>query len=160
KAYANALKLKSGSAEWERLMTLAKPPAKVRRVYGHKNWVTAKHLEDWAGTQDARNTLPQLVRRLIRATPGGAVRLEAPAGEQTQRPGWDGLVEADGDSEFVPVGVSAWEMGVDKDPKKKAESDFAKRQKKSPGVTKRKSSFVFVTPRKWQKKAEWVTAKT
>jgi len=156
--YAKGLKLKPQSAEWERFMTLAKPPAKPRRGQGHRNWVRAKNLEDWAGTQDARNTLPQLVRRLIRATGAGA-RLEAPSGEQTQRPGWDGLVEASGDAEFVPQGVSAWEMGTDKDPKKKAEADFAKRQKRSPGVMKRKSTFVFVTPRKWQKKAEWVEEK-
>jgi transcriptional regulator with XRE-family HTH domain len=160
-AYAKGLKLKPEFPEWERFMTLAKPPAKPRRGYGHKNWVTAKHLEDWAGTQDARNTLPQLVRRLIRATAEGAILrpVEAPAGEQTQRPGWDGLVEASAHAEFVPQGVSAWEMGVEKDPKKKAEADFAKRQKKSPGVIKRKSTFVFVTPRKWLKKAEWVEQK-
>src|SRR5271163_4703940 len=51
-------------------------------------------------------------------------------------------------------------MGVDKDVKKKAEADWVKRQKKSPGVTNRKSTFVFVTPRKYLKKAEWVEEKT
>jgi transcriptional regulator with XRE-family HTH domain len=159
-AYAKGLRLKPESAEWERFMTLAKPPAKPRRGQGHRNWVRAKNLEDWAGTLDARDTLPQLVRRLIRATGEGLTRpLEAPAGEQTQRPGWDVLVEASGNAEFVPQGVSAWEMGVDRDPKGKAEADFAKRQKKSPGVTKRKSTFIFVTPRKWQKKSEWVEKK-
>jgi transcriptional regulator with XRE-family HTH domain len=153
-AYAKGLKLKPGSPERERFMTLAKPPAKPRRGQGHRNWVTAKLLEDWAGTQDARNTLPQLVRRLIRATGEGSIRLEAPAGEQTQRPGWDVLVEASGDAEFVPQGVSGWEIGVDKDAKKKADTDFAKR-KPNP-----KGTFVFVTPRKYLKKAEWAEAKT
>jgi transcriptional regulator with XRE-family HTH domain len=159
-AYAKGLRLKPKSPEWERFMTLAKPPAEPRRGQGHKNWVTARHLEDWAGTLEARSVLPQLVRRLIRATGTALVRVEAPAGEQTQRPGWDGLVEASGDAEFVPKGVSAWEMGVEKDPKTKAEEDFAKRQKKSAGLVKRRSTFVFVTPRKWQKKAAWVEEKT
>src|SRR5258708_39489367 len=122
-------------------MALAKPPAKPRRGHSHRNWVRARHLEDWAGTLNARHTLPQLVRRLIRATGEGSIRLEAPAGEQTQRPGWDGLVEASAHAEFVPQGVSAWEMGVDKDSRKKAEADFAKRQKESRGVIKRKSTF-------------------
>src|SRR5580698_7941915 len=119
-AYAKGLKLKPGSAEWERFMTLANPPAKPRRGLGHKNWVTARDLEHWAGTHDARVTLPQLIRRLIRATGDGIMRLDAPSGEQTQRPGWDGLCEASGDNEFVPEGVSAWEMGTEKDPKAKA----------------------------------------
>src|SRR5262249_15540230 len=109
-AYAKALKMKPGSPEWERFMALAKPSVKPRRGYSHQNWVTAKKLEDWAGTQDARNLLPQVVRRLIRATAEAAVPVEAPAGEQTQRPGWDGFVNATGGSEFVPQGVSVWEM--------------------------------------------------
>ncbi len=159
-SYANGLRLKPKSAEWERFMILAKPGAEPRRGQGHKNWVTARHLEDWAGTLEARSLLPQFVRRLIRATGTGLVRVEAPAAEQTQRPDWDVLVEASGEAEFVPKGVSAWETSVEKDPKAKAEEDFAKRQKKSSGVVKRKSTFVFVTPRKWQKKKEWEEEKT
>src|SRR5262249_21533594 len=138
----------------------ARRPAERRRGRGNKNGVTARPPEAWAGTVEARSLLPQFVRRLIRATGTGLVRVEAPAGEQTQRPDWDGFVEASGEAEFVPKGVSAWEMGVEKDPKAKAEEDFAKRQKKSPGLVKRKSTFVFVTPRKWQKKAAWVEEKT
>src|SRR5204863_9364808 len=34
------------------------------------------------------------------------------------------------------------------------------RSKQTPAVTKRKTTFVFVTPRKWLKKAEWVAEKT
>jgi transcriptional regulator with XRE-family HTH domain len=161
-AYAKGLKLKPNSPEWERFMTLAKPPAKLRHGHGHKNWVRAKHLEDWAGTQDARNTLPQLVRRLIRATAEGAILrpVDAPAGEQTQRPGWDVLMEASGDAEFVPQGVSGWEVSVEKRPKAKADRDFASRLKNAQGVTKRKTIFVFVTPQKYQEKVEWEKEKT
>jgi transcriptional regulator with XRE-family HTH domain len=102
-SYAKGLRLKPKSLEWDRFMTLAKPPAQPRRGQGHKNWVTARHLEVWAGTLEARSLLPQLVRRLIRATGMGLVRVEAPAGEQTQRPGWDVFVEASGDAEPVPM---------------------------------------------------------
>jgi transcriptional regulator with XRE-family HTH domain len=153
-AYAKGLKLKPKSSEWDRFMTLAKPPTKPRHGQGHKNWVTARRLEDWAGTLAARSTLPQLVRRLLRATSEGPIRVEAPAGEQTQRPGWDIHVDAAGEAEFVPQGVSEWELSVDRDSKKKADADFAKRK------PNRKSTFIFVTARKWQKKAEWVEEKT
>src|SRR6516162_7762888 len=72
-SYAKGLRLKPKSAGWDRFMTLAKPPAEPRRGQGHKNWVTARHLEEWAGTLEARSVLPQLVRRLIRATGVGVV---------------------------------------------------------------------------------------
>ena len=159
-AYAKGLKLKPKSPEWERFMTLARPPAEPRQGQGHRNWVTASRLEDWAKTQDARNTLPQLVRRLIRATGEGIIRLEAPAEEQTQRPGWDVLVEASGNSEFVPQGVSGWELSTERDPKAKANKDLAKRQKNSLGLTKRRGTFILVTPRKYQEKGKWVEEKT
>jgi hypothetical protein len=53
--------------------------------------------------------------------------LNFPAGEQVQRPGFDGVVEARQGNEFVPAGISRWEMGVDKEVKAKADSDFEKR---------------------------------
>jgi len=69
------------------------------------NWVVKqRHLDGWRQT-------PRLARGLRRL------------GEQIQRPGWDALVEVSAHAEFVPQGVSAWEMGVDKDPKKKAAED-------------------------------------
>jgi transcriptional regulator with XRE-family HTH domain len=152
--YAKALKLKPKSREFERFMSLAGRPTKPPRGHGHKNWVTAKHLEDWAGTVNARSTLPQLIRRLIRATCEGSIRVEAPAAEQIHRPGWDIMVDAAVETEFVPQGLTGWELGTDKDPKKKADTEFAKR-KPNQDIT-----FLFVTPRKYVKKAEWIEGKT
>ena len=59
----------------------------------------------------------------------------------------------------MPAGTSGWEMGVEKNPQKKAEEDFVKRTKDPLGLDRAKTTFVFVTPRKWQKKAEWCRAK-
>lgn len=59
----------------------------------------------------------------------------------------------------MPVGTSVWEMGVDKNPKKKAEEDLAEWTKDSLGLEKKETTFVFVTPRKWQNKADWRRAK-
>ncbi len=55
----------------------------------------------------------------------------------------------------MPAGTSGWEMGAEKDPRKKADEDFAKRTKDPLGLDKKKTTFMFVTPRKWQKKGEW-----
>jgi transcriptional regulator with XRE-family HTH domain len=165
--YTKALHLQPGTDRWRQFISLVmagRTPehlrTEVRRGQGHRNWVTARRLEEWAGTQPASSMLPQLVRRLIRATASKLTRLEAPAGEQVQRPGWDGLATTLGRDEFVPQGLSVWEMGVDKDPSRKANSDFMKRLKKAAGITKRKTTFIFVTPRKWQTKADWAKKKT
>jgi hypothetical protein len=48
---------------------------------------------------------------------------------------------------------------VEDNPKAQAEENFKKRTKNSQGLEKKKTSFVFVTPRKWQKKAEWCREK-
>jgi transcriptional regulator with XRE-family HTH domain len=168
-SYAKALKLRRGTTAFDRFIELAatetmeKLPSLLRphRTGGqrHVNWVKAKDLEDWARSLPARGTLPQMVRRLVWATGKDIKRIEFPAGEQVQRPGWDGIVEAAGSDAFVPSGTSGWEMGVDDDPKAKAEADYKKRTQNSLGLDKSLTSFVFVTPRKWQEKEKWRQAK-
>ena len=59
----------------------------------------------------------------------------------------------------MPAGTSVWELGVEKNPQKKAEEDFDKRTKDPLGLDREKTTFVFVTLRKWQKKEEWRRAK-
>ena len=78
---------------------------------------------------------------------------------KSQRPGWDGIAEAGQADAFVPAGTSGWELGVEKNPQKKAEEEFGKRAKAPLGLDSKQTTFVFVTPRKWQKKAEWRRSK-
>jgi transcriptional regulator with XRE-family HTH domain len=181
-SYAKALKIESGTLAWDRFFELAsteagripadvleserdslKLPSLFRELraqgQGHTSWVNALDLETWADTLNARATLPQLVRRLIRATGKDLGPVEFPAHEQTQRPGWDGIAEAGQADAFVPAGTSAWELGVEKNPQKKAEEDFGKRAKAPLGLDSKQTTFVVVTPRKWQKKAEWRRSK-
>jgi transcriptional regulator with XRE-family HTH domain len=181
-SYAKALKLETGTGEWERFFDLAAAatgrvpvdlledqrtmrelPKLLRKARArgqrHATDVRALDLEGWADTLDARATLPQLVRKLVRATGKALGRVEFPAHEGIQRAGWDGIVEASEANEFVPAGISAWEMGVDKDPRKKAAEDFDKRTKTPGNGDKKQTTFVFVTPRKWQNKNEWRRAK-
>jgi len=181
-SYAKALKLVRDSSAWETFFELAatgsgripdeflenqraaqKLPAIFRQLrpggQRSSSWVTALNLEAWADSLDARSRLPQLTRRLIRAAGRDIRRIEFPAGEQVQRPGWDGIVEAGDGDVYVPAGISGWEMGVEKNPQKKAEEDFVKRTKDPLGLDKSQTTYVFVTPRKWQKKDEWCRAK-
>lgn len=122
-------------------------------------WTRAKHIEQWAEDQLASRNLPLLVRKLVRKTSPGLIQLNIPANEQTNRPGFDGVVECETGNQYVPSGKSVWEMGVDKDPKSKAENDFKKRTEKLSAAEKAETTFVFVTPRPFLKKTEWVEAK-
>jgi hypothetical protein len=122
------------------------------------SWTRAIHLARWADTPEARHTLPLLLRRLIRRTVPSLIALNFPRGEQVQRPGFDGLVNTPVGNEFVPAGLSRWEMGVDKDPKKKAQDDFDKRTAQTPADERKDTAFVFVTPRVWLKKDDWAEA--
>jgi transcriptional regulator with XRE-family HTH domain len=180
--YAEALQLGRGTDRWDRFFELAaaetgRIPTDILRGHatadqvprllrqlrggpGHRNWVTARHLEEWAGTRSAQDTLPQLVRRLVHATGRGLSRVEFPSGEQVNRPGFDGVVDALEGGAFVPAGPSVWQMGVGKDPREKAEDDFEASRGSPLRGNKRQTTYVFVTPRKWQDKGKWLKEKT
>jgi transcriptional regulator with XRE-family HTH domain len=177
-AYANSLKLKSESRErffdlaaaqtgripsklLEHERTVDSLPRVFERLRGprHANWAKAVDLEAWADYLDARSRLPQLVRRLINATLDSPVRMGFPAGEGVQRPSWDGILETTKGNAFVPEGTSVWEMGVDKDPREKAERELRKRSKDPAGFDPSKTTFIFVNPRKWNGKLEWCRKK-
>ena len=57
------------------------------------------------------------------------------------------LTLARAESAFVPSGTSGWELGVDQDPRRKAEDEYRKRTKDSLGLEKSETTLVFVTPR-------------
>lgn len=121
--------------------------------------VHAHHIETWADTLDCRSMLPGIIRRLIHSTGQGLRRVDFPTGEGMQRPGWDGVVIADGATAFVPESVSLWEAGTGDNPKEKANSDFEKRSKNPLGFLPAESTFIFMTPRKWVGKNDWVEEK-
>ena len=61
----------------------------------HRKWISAQDIDRWADTIDARSRLPELVRRLAHATvePSDFRHVDFNAGEETQRPGYDGTTE-------------------------------------------------------------------
>lgn len=121
--------------------------------------IDATDLASWANRRDAQGTLPQLLRRLVHATVERVLRAGFPAGEGVQLGGWDGIVAVEQGNAFVPDGTSAWELGVNKDIKGKADDDYEKRRADPRGIDPAQSTFVFVTPRRWGKKDKWVAAR-
>jgi hypothetical protein len=113
-------------------------------------------LNQWAERRDSQALLPEVIRRLVYATVAGPRRVLFPSGESVQLPGWDGYVEAPTGTQFVPEGISCWELGTSSQPKGKADGDYEKRTLDPVGVDASTATFVFVTPRRWSGKIVWM----
>lgn len=123
-------------------------------------WIDAYDLDKiWAGRRDCQETLPLLTRKLIRATSNSIQTIKFPSGENVLIGGWDGILEVTEETEYLPIGVSLWEFGASKDPKGKADSEYAKRTSNPLGFNPANSTFIFVTPRLWQNGKDWVDEK-
>ena len=111
--------------------------------------VRAIDLKRWAGTQDARSRLGELLRRLIRACiPQPSIRtLDFLSDESNQLPGWDGLLDCDSGVHWIPNGPSVWELGAGGNSPAKIRSDFKKRRREEipVGWNKGTTTYVAVT---------------
>ncbi len=171
---AKALELTDDSSEWRHLHQLAaaetgqlpdqfaQDPAKLKRVFGSFDksgyqWTRAIHLESGADLKLFEARLPELVRKLIHFTTQKLARISCPAGEGIQRPGFDLDVESESKTPFVPEGRSVWELGTNKDVKKKANQDFEKRTGDNTLTAneRRNITYVQVSPRKFVGKENW-----
>ena len=122
--------------------------------------VDSRDLERWANSRGAQEQLPALMRRLIHATTTTATHIGLPAGDAIQQGGYHGVVVVNEAHHAVPQGMSVWELGVSANPKQKATDDYEKRTKRQPvsavgPVDPATTTFVTVTPRRWNAKAEW-----
>jgi hypothetical protein len=113
--------------------------------------VTASELNAWAGREDAKGAFPELMRRLLAATPG-ITDLEVRTHEGVAAPSWDGTAMSRG-STYLPSGELRLEFGTDQNPKGKAQSDFDKRVLALPSDAN--ATFVFASPRNWAGAREW-----
>jgi len=119
----------------------------------------ARDLARWAEQTDARAQFPTLIRRLIRQTNDTVTKLEMRDAEGSGFDGYDGEVTAGRATPMVPAGASVWELGVGRDPRKKANEDYATRRKDQRGVVPASTTFVFVTPQQWDDKEAWAKKK-
>ena len=120
--------------------------------------IKAMQIEAWASRIDARHELAALLRRLVHSTGKGLTQVDFPAFENAQRHGWDGFVQTEAATPWIPLGASGWEFGVDQDPAKKAKDDYKARTVKLTAAERAGLTFVFVTPRCWPGKAAWAAS--
>lgn len=129
------------------------------RGTGYSFFLTSSELAAWADTIDARYTLPQLIRALVRVTGTAAIHADFPAREDAQGPGWDGVIESPLRMAYIPKGFSAWELSTESKPQIKAEKDLKKRTQNPLGLDPAKTTLVMVTLRKWPQRKQWATDK-
>ena len=121
----------------------------------------ARRIEEWANTFTlrAREDLPALLRRLVFTTGEKFTLVDFPAGDNSQRRGWDGRIETAAPTPWIPDGRSGWEFGCGKRPKAKADEVFDDRVNGVPRSERMDTTFVFVTPRNWPGKRSWASEK-
>jgi len=126
-------------------------------------WIKALQLEQWADTLQAKDKMPGLVADLIWATASKFRRLRFLQGDKGQVRGFDGYLDVDSNSPFVPNGMSVWEFGTSGAGKTKAESDYKKRTDEVDKETRAECTLVIVTPRTWDtptvKVEDWLAEK-
>lgn len=122
--------------------------------------ITVNDIQGWVDHNIfARSRFAVFLRTLVHSTGVGLEEVNFPGNDEAETPGWDGLVQANDGTPWIPVGKSGWEFGTTTNIKGKADGDFDKSVKHVKDEGERKSiTFVFVTPLRWKQKEEWVKA--
>ncbi|MCK5799284.1 MAG: HigA family addiction module antidote protein, partial [Deltaproteobacteria bacterium] len=120
--------------------------------------IKATDIEEWVSRNiSARTRLSVLLRTLINSTSTKLTQVDFPGNDDAERHGWDGTVDAAEGNPWIPSGRSGWEFGTNQDIKTKATQDLAKAVKATNEKEREETTFVFVTPRHWPGKKDWIT---
>ncbi|MFL0373036.1 HigA family addiction module antitoxin [Paenibacillus amylolyticus] len=117
--------------------------------------IKANDIEQWASSIQTRSRLAVFLRTLVNSTGLGIEKIDFPGNDDAERPGWDGYIEAQEGTPWIPKGKSGWEFGVNNNPRKKADKDYNKSLGQSSTEERSEITFVFVTPNRWPGKTAW-----
>ncbi|MEE9327445.1 MAG: hypothetical protein V3U71_09135 [Cocleimonas sp.] len=120
-------------------------------------YITANDIKNWVATnkKKAEILLPELIKRLV-LTCDNKADVNFPSGDSVSNEGWDGIVKSEHGNKYIPKGMSGWEIGTDKSVKGKANSDYEKRTNDASPLNRNKDTYIFISPRHWAKKDNWV----
>lgn len=121
--------------------------------------VNRTNIESWAQSADSKLNFPILISKLVRATTPPSTKSAFPSGTAANVGGWDGIVQSDEETAYVPKGTSLWEFGTEASPAAKAEKDYKKRTDDALGYDIASSTYIFITPRFWKDKDDWKNEK-
>ncbi|HEX2581634.1 MAG TPA: hypothetical protein VHL08_06630 [Dongiaceae bacterium] len=123
-------------------------------------FISATDLDQWADRRDSQAILPEVMMRLIRASTGTAADIEFPADESVQTAGWDGKCLISSGTNFIPSGSSGWELSTQaRNIKGKANKEYYSRLNDPRDLPTKRTTFVFVTLRRWNGKEAWIKEK-
>lgn len=105
---------------------------------------------------EARSILPAFLRHLVNNTAENLRLSNFPAYDNSQRHGWDGETDAGSATPWIPFGKAGWEFGTDQNPRNKAQKDYEARTQSISETVRKETTFVFVTPRNWKNKDDWI----
>lgn len=113
--------------------------------------ITASDIESWTIKEPrrAQEKLPLLIWKLIIESCEHINDQHFPFDKAIHYNGYDGFLDTDDESRFVPKGKSVWEFGTEKDSKGKFNIDYEKRTQNSNGIILAETTFCFVTTRIW-----------
>ena len=121
-----------------------------------RTFIDATDLNLWATRIETQGLLPRLLRRLIYGTVKDIERIDFRSEEGVQLSGWDGSLKVEKGNAFVPSGHSLWEISTNANIKGKADDDYEKRTSDPLDVNPADCVFIFVTPRRWPGKNDWM----
>lgn len=130
-----------------------------------KNYVPSFHsirsrqIEAWSSGIEARSRLAVLLRKLVNSTGSGLLKVDFPGYDNAERHGWDGEIESSSATPWIPIGKSGWEFGCTNNPLTKANGDYKARTSSISAEDRQQIHFVFVTPKHWNDKDQWVKEK-
>ena len=130
---------------------------------------TTQKIESYVNNnqQDCRGLIPEFVYTLIATTASNDYleKFYLPYGDDISLKGFDGIVSYSQNHPYIPKGLSVWEIGTNKDPKRKFDEDFSKAKEKlsklSQDVDIHDVTYVAVFPRtiSYQNKENWIRQK-
>lgn len=131
--------------------------------------ITKQKIESYVNNNqhECSGLIPEFVYTLI-ATTASKDYLEKfylPYGDDVSLKGFDGIVSYSQNHPYIPKGLSVWEIGTNKDPKRKFDEDFSKAKeqlsKLSQDVDIHDVTYVAVFPRtiSYQNKENWIRQK-
>lgn len=118
--------------------------------------IKALDLQHWADTKESEALMPELMRRLIHASLKEITYVSFPNEDNVYMPGFDGVLEVNQSNPYVSTGLSVFEIGTNRNQKKKADGDYDKRTKETASKERKVANFVFVTPRIWTASSRWL----
>lgn len=121
--------------------------------------IKVNHITQWAKERECQGSLPLLIKKLILASSKEITRCVFPSEDQVYLTGFDGFIENDNKTLFVPEGQSVWEMGCNNEWKPKANEDYRNRKKEPLGINQETTTYIQVSPQlierkdieKWEK---------